>query len=443
MVLLLARSPSDRLRPACVRTDLRSTGDADNLAHGESPSAMEHLKLICKLAFSLSFGPCIVHAAEPVSPPEIVLGMSTVLTGPAANLAKEMRQGVLAGLGRVNRSGGVNGRKLRLVVLDDGYEPARTALNMRKLIDKENVLAVIGNVGTPTAIASIPIVNEKKTLFFAPFSGAGVLRNNPPDRYVINFRASYAEETAAMIDALTAGAGLKPEEIAFFTQRDRDGDSGFGGGITALKRQGLQNEKSIVHVRYEPNTLAVENAVADLLLAEPAPRAVVMVGAYAPCAKFITLCSEAEIEAVFLNVSSVGSYSLAQELGTTDAHVIVTQVVPYPSDDSILTVREYQVDLKAFDPSASAGFGDFEGYIAARILALALDKIKGPPTRETVIDALEGLQSFDIGFGERLRLSQREHQASHRIWPTILKGGAFVPFQWPELADLFNKESRP
>ena len=395
------------------------------------------------LAITNTFEPCSVHAAEPVSPPEIVLGMSTVLTGPTANLAKEMRQGVLAGLERVNGGGGVHGRKLRLVVLDDGYEPARTALNMRKLIDKENVLAVIGNVGTPTAIASVPIVNEKKTLFFAPFSGAGILRNNPPDRYVINFRASYAEETAAIIDALTAGAGLKPEEIAFFTQRDRDGDSGFAGGIAALKRQGLQNEKSIVHVRYERNTLAVENAVADLLLAEHAPRAVVMVGAYAPSAKFIKLCRQAEIEAVFLSVSSVGSNSLAQELGATDAHVIVSQVVPYPRDDSIPILREYQIDLRAFDPSASAGFGDFEGYIATRILALALDKIKGPPTRETVIDALEGLRQFDIGLGERLRLSRREHQASHRIWPTILQGGAFVPFQWPEIADLFKKESRP
>jgi branched-chain amino acid transport system substrate-binding protein len=404
---------------------------------------MEDFRLICQLAFSLILLPCIVHATEGASPPDIVFGMSTVLTGPAANLAKEMRQGVLAGLARVNRAGGVNGRKLRLVVLDDGYEPARTALNVRKFIDQENVLAVVGNVGTPTAVAAIPIVNEKKTLFFAPFSGAGILRNNPPDRYVINFRASYAEETAAMIQALTAGAGLKPEEIAFFTQRNRDGDSGFSGGIAALKRQGLRNEKSIVHVRYEPNTLAVENAVADLLLAEPAPRAVVMVGAYAPCAKFIKLCSQSEIEAVFLNVSSVGSNSLAQELGATDAQVIVTQVVPYPSDGSILIAREYQVDLRAFDPSASAGFGDFEGYIAARILALALDKIEGPPGRETVIDALEGLQRFDIGFGEQLRLSHREHQASHRIWPTILKEGAFVPFQWSELADLFNKKSRP
>src|SRR6202048_3019168 len=156
---------------------------------------MELFRPICQLAFSLTFGACVAHAAELVSPPEIVLGMSTVLTCPAANLAKEMRLGVLGGLDRDNRAGGVQGRKLRLVVLDDGYEPARTALNMRKLIDKENVLAVIGNVGTPTAIASIPIVNEKKTLFFAPFSGAGVLRNNRPDRYVINFRASYAERS--------------------------------------------------------------------------------------------------------------------------------------------------------------------------------------------------------------------------------------------------------
>src|ERR1700731_4298558 len=108
---------------------------------------MEHLRLICKLAFSLIFGPCIVHAAEPVSPPEIVFGMSTVLTGPAANLAKEMRQGVLAGLGRVNRGGGVNGRKLRLIVLDDGYEPARTPLNILKFVDKENFFASIGNLG--------------------------------------------------------------------------------------------------------------------------------------------------------------------------------------------------------------------------------------------------------------------------------------------------------
>ena len=143
-----------------------------------------------------------VSAQEPKKIGDIVLGMSTALSGPAGDLGKNMKQGVLVGLERANQAGGIHGRSLKLIALDDGYEPTRTAPNMRKLIEKEKVLAVIGNVGTPTAIAAVPIANEQKTLLFAPFTGAGVLRKNPPDRYVINYRASYAEETAAMIDAL-------------------------------------------------------------------------------------------------------------------------------------------------------------------------------------------------------------------------------------------------
>jgi len=218
--------------------------------------------------------------------------MSTALSGPAMDLGQNMLHGVQAGLARVNRAGGVNGRRLRLIVLDDGYEPARTAPNMRRLIEENGVLAVIGNVGTPTSIAAIPIAVQRKTLLFAPFSGAGILRRQPPSRYVINYRASYAEETAAMVDALIDRGGLRPEEVAFFTQRDGYGDAGFSGGIAALKRHGLKDEHRIYHVRYERNTVAVENALADLILAEPAPRAVIMVGAYAPCAKFIRLAEE-------------------------------------------------------------------------------------------------------------------------------------------------------
>jgi branched-chain amino acid transport system substrate-binding protein len=303
------------------------------------------------------------------------------------------------------------------------------------------VLAVIGNVGTPTAIAAVPIADEQKTLFFAPFTGAGFLRRNPPDRYVINFRASYAEETAAMIDALIDKADLKPEEIAFFTQRDAYGDAGFSAGLAALKRHGLKSEQGIVNVRYERNTVAVENAVADLLAAEPAPRAVVMVGTYLPCAKLIKLSREASLHVLFLGVSFVGSQGLAEALDGADAPVIITQVVPPPSDDSIPMVREYEADLRAH-PTASGGFAEFEGYIASRILTLALSTIKGSPTRETVIDALEHLGQFDIGLGESLNLNLNEHQASHRIWPTVLRNGKFVPFQWSQITTFFGKEGQ-
>ena len=387
---------------------------------------------------SFLFCPTILFAKKPKDTGEIVLGMSTALSGPAADLGKNMQRGVLTGLERVNRAGGVKGRQLRLIALDDGYEPTRTAPNMRKLIEKEQVLAVIGNVGTPTAIAAIPIANEQKTLLFAPFTGAGVLRKAPPDRYVINYRASYAEETAAMIDPLIKIGHLKPKEIAFFTQRDGYGDAGFVGGIAALKRHGLKDENAVVHARYERNTLAVENALANILFASPPPRAVIMVGAYAPCAKFITLAKESGMEALFLNVSFVGSAPLARELGNKAPHVIVTQVVPHPQEKNLLIVKEYHEDLQKMDQPTTPTFGSLEGYIASRIFVKALKNVQGQPTRENIIDALEGLKAFDIGLGKPLHLTAIKHQASHRVWPTILRSGQFVPFKWKDISKVLE-----
>jgi branched-chain amino acid transport system substrate-binding protein len=355
----------------------------------------------------------------------------------------DMRKGVLAGIQSVNRTGGVNGRKLRLIALDDGYEPSRTGPNMRQLLGKENDLAVIGNVGTPTAIVAIPIAIEEKTLFFAADTGAGMLRNKPPDRYVINYRASYAEEAGAIIDGLLDDLAFRPEEIAFFTQRDGYGDAGFNGGIAALRRHGIKDTNALLQVRCERNTLAVEKAVADLLLARHPPRAIFMVGAYGPCAKFIRLCVQSGLKALFLNVSFVGSVALSKEVGQTDAVVVVTQAVPSPLDRNLPIVREYVDDLHLLDPSAVPGYGDLEGYIAARIFVRALEKIKDEPTRETIVDALEGLGKFDIGLGEPLDLGPEEHQACHRVWPTILKDGAFFPFQWKEIAGLVKEKIGP
>jgi ABC-type branched-subunit amino acid transport system substrate-binding protein len=364
----------------------------------------------------------------------LVLGMSTALTGPTAVLGINMQSGVLAAIDEANRKGGIHGREVRLISLDDGYEPARTAPNMRQLIDKEKVLAVIGNVGTPTAVAAIPITNASKTPFIGAFTGAGVLRKMPPDRYVINYRASYAEETAAMVDGLITYGGLKPYEIAFFTQRDAYGDAGFSGGIAALKHHGLADENAVIHSRYERNTLAVENGLADMIMCLPKPRAVIMVGAYNPCAVFIRLAEQSGLDAIFLNVSFVGAEALAEKLGEQGDGVIVTQVVPH-FDSDLPIVSEYRKALKAWNPSIQPTFGSLEGYIAARILWRGLEPIEGPLTKEGVVNGLEGLGEFDIGLGQRLHLGPNEHQACHRVWPTILRGGEAVPFQWEELGN--------
>lgn len=178
-------------------------------------------------------------------------------------------------------------------------------------------------------------------------------------------------------------------------------------------------------------------------MTEHPPRAIVMVGAYAPGGKFIRQCREAGLRALFLNVSFVGSIPLAKELGKTDAPVVVMQVVPSPLDRTLPIVRDYVTDLQALDPSAIPSFGDLEGYIVARIFITALEKIKEVPTRENIVDALEGLGQFDIGLGEPLNLGPDEHQACHRVWPTILKDGGFTPFQWKDIAELVKKDLGP
>lgn len=361
----------------------------------------------------------------------VLLGMSTALSGPAAELGENMRAGVLAALAEANRSGG--GRTLKLISLDDQYEPAQTVPNMRRLIEQEHVAAIIGNVGTPTAVAAIPIANETRTPFYGAFTGAGVLRKQPPDRYVVNYRASYAEETAAMVDALVDQLGLKPTEIAFFTQRDAYGDAGFVGGIAALKTHGLVSEHDVAHGRYERNTLAVEDGLAEVMQAEPPPRAIIMVGAYAPCARFISLARDVGIEAHFLNVSFVGAAPLAAALGEKGDGVIITQVVPHIDSDAAL-VREYRKALTAWKATASPTFGSLEGYVAARILIRALADIDGEVTRDAVIDALDALGKFDLGLGVPLQLGPDEHQASHTVWPTILRSGRIQPLDWAALA---------
>ena len=381
--------------------------------------------LIC-VAVSGGFSTRVVNGAE-----EINIGMSTSLTGPSALLGKEMLLGVEAYFKKVNDQGGVNGKKLRLIALDDGYEPSRAAPNMRKLIEDDNVVAVIGNVGTPTAVVSVPIANEKNTLLFGAFTGAGVLRKSPPDRYVINYRASYAEETAAMIEGLLAN-GIKPREIAFFTQNDAYGDAGYDGAMQALKSRGVADTEKLVHGRYTRNTLNVENGLAAILDAEVEPKAIIMVGAYAPCAKFIKMAREDFPDAIFLNVSFVGSTALSKALGDEGGVVIITQVVPH-FNSNLKAIREYQQDIKTYSAKALPSFVSLEGYIAAKIFVEGLRKAGKDITREAIVDGIESIKGMDIGIGTAVSYSKTIHQASHEVWPTRIMKNEIIPFDWKSL----------
>lgn len=381
--------------------------------------------------------PDILSAAteKECSTDDLHFGMSTALTGPIARLGLLMQMGVEAAFNEQNSKGGVQGRDLCLTTLDDGYEPERTVPNIRHLIQQEKVLALIGNVGTPTAVVAAPICKQMRTLLFGAYTGAGILRKIPPDRYIINYRASYAEETEAMVNGLIVHGGLKPEEIAFFTQRDAFGDAGFSSGMKALQGHGLKDERLIVHARYERNTYAVENGLATILLASPAPKAIIMVGAYGPCSKFVQLARKNGVQSKLLAVSFVSAALVAEELKADGKGIIITEVVPHYLSD-LPVVRDFRQALQLLpNQREHVSFGALEGYIVARILIKALKTLKEEPSRENIINALQDLGRFDLGRGFTLHLSKSKHQASHRVWPAVIYNGQVMPFKWKDLAE--------
>jgi branched-chain amino acid transport system substrate-binding protein len=256
-----------------------------------------------------------------------------------------------------------------------------------------------------------------------------VLRKTPPDRYVVNFRASYAEETAEMVHGLVTELGLAPKDLAFFTQNDAYGDAGYAGGIAALEKLGYAEAKRLPVGRYPRNTLDVEDALSRLLDPRMHPRAVIMVGAYKPCAKFIKLARQHGLDALFVNVSFVGSEALAAELGPAGDGVVVTQVVPL-LDATQPVVKEFRAHVK---PEAQ-NFVSLEGFAAARAFVHTLEAAGPQATRETFIDALEQGAPVDLGFGEAVRLSKADHQLSHAVWPTVIRAGHFQPLgSWRSL----------
>lgn len=364
-----------------------------------------------------------------VHPDRLVFGMATVLSGPSASLGQEMLRGVQARFDEVNAAGGVHGRRLELVAVDDGYEPGRTAPLMRELITERHVFGVVGNVGTPTAVVAVPIANELGVPFFGAFTGAGLLRKSPPDRWVINYRASYGEETAEMVEGLVKEVGIPPDRIAFFTQNDAYGDAGYRGGLAALRKLGFEATSRLVHGRYPRNTTHVEDGLSRILEAREPPRAVIMVGAYKACARFIQLARREGLDALFVNVSFVGPEALARELGPRhDDGVIVTQVVP-PLDADLPALEGYRAAMK----DSTHSFGSLEGYVAARALVEGVQRAGRDLDRAGFVSAIEAIRDLDLGLGVRHSLSPSEHQFSHTVWPTIIRGGQYRALDWRTL----------
>ena len=362
--------------------------------------------------------PLGAFAAPGVTPTEIKLGQTAVFDGPASALGLGMRTGLQAAFAEINDQGGIAGRKINLVTKDDGYEPTQAIANARALIQDEKAFLLIGGVGTPTASAIIPVCQESQVPFVAAFTGAGALRS-PVNPLVINLRASYGQEMERLAALLVDER--KISKIACFHQNDGYGLAGLKGIETALAKRNLTLAATGT---YERNTTAVKTALLDIRKA--APDAIVMVGTYKACAEFIKLARKLGLkDTLYCNISFVGTRALQTELGADGEGVIISQVVPDPTDTHLAATQPYRNALAKYAPGAQPDWISLEGYLAGRLFIDAAKAAGADLTREKFLAAVATLQNHDLG-GLTVNYGPGDTHGSDSVYLTQIKGDAII-----------------
>ncbi len=345
-----------------------------------------------------------------VSDERVLFGQSAALSGPAQELGNNMRFGIEAAFKEANGNGGVHGRVLHLLSLDDAYEPEAAAINTLQLVEEENVFAIIGEVGTPTARSATPIAAEAGVPFIAPFTGAEFLRESNWNN-IINLRASYYQETEEIVARLTED--LEITRIGVLYQDDSYGRAGYRGVRLALDRREMEPVSIGLYPR---NTTAVKEALLDLKRGDP--EAVIMIGAYKPVATLVSWSRHIGVDPIFMTVSFVGSNALARELGPNGVGVYVTQVVPFPTDESLPVILSYLNALADYNPNVTPGFVSLEGYLAGRLAIEGLKKCGQDVDRACFLNILNSTDTIDID-GFSLRFGD-DNQGSDKVFLTVI-----------------------
>jgi branched-chain amino acid transport system substrate-binding protein len=358
-----------------------------------------------------------------VTDTEIRFGIAAPFAGPAKEMGRQLKLGIDTAFNMANDNGGVDGRQLKLVTADDGYEPTRTLNAMKELYEKNQVFGFVEMYGSPTALVSIPYALEHHALYFGAFTGAPSLRHDPPDRYVFNFRAGYAEETDAIVRYLVKVRRLRPEEIGVLTQQDAYGEAGMDGVSKAMRslRGGVAGQ--VFRMSYNRNTVNVDEAIALLRRQKIPIKAVVLVATYRPAAKFIEKTRDLYPDMIYATISGVGSTGLADELNLLGPRyaegVICTQVVP--AVDSYASVAlNYKKALAKYFPGEAPDYMSLEAYLTANILVEGLRRVGPQFDTETLVDTLEGMKNYELGLGPKVNFGPSDHQAVHKVWGTQL-----------------------
>ncbi len=363
-----------------------------------------------------------------VTDKEILIGSSLALSGPGGPLGIQTNHGMLACINAANEAGGVNGKTIKVISYDDEYNPLKCIENTKKLLDADQVFALSCYVGTPTAGKAMPLWRNAKVPLVGFYTGVVPILRNPFVRYNIHIRASYYQETAAMIDRCVNE--LKLKKIAVFYQYDSFGEAIKKDTETALAKYSLV---PVAYGTFDKTTVNVTEGLNAVKAA--APEVIVMVGAYGThpiLAEFVRQAKKAGLtKTIFFTLNLIGPEELAKELGKDSGQCVISQVVPPYDDLTIPVVDEYRKLLKKYYPKDKPDFVSLEGFLNAKVLVEGLKRAGAGLTREGFVDAIDGLKGFDLG-GVSVTYGAADHEGIDKVYLTGIKEGKYYEVKdWP------------
>jgi branched-chain amino acid transport system substrate-binding protein len=339
----------------------------------------------------------------------ILIGQSAALTGPLGELGQEIQRGAQACLAQVNKQGGVLGKRLQLVTLDDAYDKARTEANVRRLVEQDGVFALLSVMGTPNNESVLPYIHARRVPYVAPFTGAVSVRKTGYDT-VFHVRASYADEARKIVQHLVTVGIVKVSIVQQNNSFGRDVADGLAAALASAKL------KPLALVTVENSAADAEGAAAKAL--EPNPTVVILATAGKATVEVIQAIQKQRRGTSMYALSVMGTRGAVKALGTDGVGVVVSQVMPFPWNTANPLVKTYQEAVGAQGVTEYSYLG-LEGCLNALVLVEGLRRSGAHPTRERLVSALASMRQFELG-GMLLGFGNRPYEASAYVELSII-----------------------
>jgi ABC-type branched-subunit amino acid transport system substrate-binding protein len=348
--------------------------------------------------------------APGVTARSVVIGQSAPLSGANAELGNDIRNGALAYFKKVNDAGGVHGRKIELVTLDDANQVPRAEANTKRMVEEQPVFALYGYASATLSRPALPFVDKHKVPFIGPFTGADPMRVF--NKQVYNIRASYADELEKIVEHYTT-FGIKRFSIVYYD--DPVGKENLAAVERALKKRNLAPvSRGAFKDRAKPD---IAGGLKDVMQGDP--EVVILTTLYKASADLIRAARKAGFEGQMVSNSFPGASPLAKELGQDGAGVAIAQDVPPPTKRSLPVVKEYQAAIEKQLGKKEYSFTSLEGFIGAKVIVEALRRTGPKLTRDNFMAALDGMKDFDTG-GYLIHFTPTDHNGSSYVELTVI-----------------------